>query len=146
MNINYYQPSWPFDDLRREFNRALGFNGWHGRVTERPFNAGWVPSVDIKEEEDRFVLFVDVPGIDLKDIEITFEKGVLTIKGERAAPSNEELKKYLRLERQKRSFERRFRLPETVNPERINARGENGVLEITIAKAPVDVARKIVVK
>ena len=146
MSFNYYQPSWPFDDLRREFNRAFGLNGRHGRFTEGPFNAGWVPPVDIKEEEDCFVLFVDVPGIDPKDIEIRFEKSMLSIKGERAAPGSEALKKYSRLERPKTSFERRFRLPETVNPERISARGENGVLEITIAKAPVDVARKIVVE
>ena len=97
-------------------------------------NVAWLPSVDVREEENRFVLQVDLPGVDGKDIEITAEKGVLTIKGERKSESKNTDAGYERVERVAGSFLRRFTLPETAQADAITARQTNGVLEVSIPK------------
>lgn len=105
----------------------------------------WSPSVDIREEEDKFVLVADIPGVDPKDIEITMEKGTLTIKGEREKEHEEERNGYRRLERVRGSFVRRFAFPETVDVEGIHASGKDGVLTLTIPKKESAQPRKITV-
>ncbi len=105
----------------------------------------WVPSVDIKEEADAFKLIADLPGIDPTDIDITMEKGVLTIKGERSADKEEERNGYRRVERARGTFYRRFSLPDTADADRIQASGKNGVLEIVIPKQEKVHPRKIAV-
>lgn len=94
----------------------------------------WVPAVDIKEEQHRYVILADVPGVDPKEIDITMENGVLTLRGERSAEREEERSGYRRVERVRGSFYRRFTLPDSVDPEGISARGNHGVLEIVIPK------------
>jgi len=105
-----------------------------------------VPRVDIKEEAERFVIFVDLPGLDPKDIEVNMDKGVLSIKGERKAESRVENERYSRVERAHGIFYRRFALPESANPEGIAATGKNGVLEIAIPKRPETTPRRITVQ
>ena len=100
-----------------------------------PASPGWLPSVDVREEEDRFVVHVDLPGVDKKDIEITAEKGVLTIKGERKSETRTgEARAIERVERVAGSFLRRFTLPETAQADGITAKQVNGVLEVSIPK------------
>jgi HSP20 family protein len=103
----------------------------------------WTPRVDIKEEDSRFVIFADVPGVDPKDIEITMEKGILSIKGERKLESGEQNGKLTRTERLHGSFYRRFALPDSADAEGINAVGKNGVLEVSIPKRPETAPRRI---
>jgi HSP20 family protein len=97
-------------------------------------NLAWIPSVDVREEDDRFVVQADLPGVTAKDIEITTDKGVLTLRGERKSETKSEGKGFERVERVAGSFLRRFTLPETANVEGISARHVNGVLEVTIPK------------
>ena len=108
--------------------------------------SAWMPAVDIQEEGDRFVLHADIPGVDPKDIEITMENGVLTIRGERTLQNEEEQKNFKRIERVHGSFYRRFTLPDTANPEKISASGKHGVLEIVIPKRPIAQPRRISVE
>ncbi|MDE2450421.1 MAG: Hsp20/alpha crystallin family protein, partial [Gammaproteobacteria bacterium] len=96
--------------------------------------AWWIPNVDVHEEAERFAVLVDVPGVEPKDIEITAEKGVLTIRGERRARTQQESSAYRRLERRSGKFLRRFTLPDSANLEAISARHTQGVLEVTIPK------------
>ena len=103
----------------------------------------WVPAVDIKEDKDQFVLTADLPGIDPKDIEITMENGVLTLKGERHWSDQQEKNGYRRVERVRGTFYRRFSLPDTANPEGIAAKGNNGVLTVTIPKQEKSLPRRI---
>lgn len=107
--------------------------------------SNWTPAVDIKEENERFVLEADIPGVDPKDIEITMDTGVLTIKGERKHESEEESNGYKRVERSYGSFYRRFSLPDTADAERISAKGRDGVLEVVIPKHEKVQPRKITV-
>ena len=106
----------------------------------------WAPAVDIKEEPDRFALFADIPGVDPKDIEVSMENGILTIKGERAETRTEESEGFTRIERSKGSFYRRFALPDTANADKITAEGKHGVLRIIIPKRDKAAAKKIKVE
>lgn len=106
-------------------------------------SVSWVPRVDIHEEKDRFVVLADVPGVDPKDIDITAENGVLTVRGERRAEKRETENGYERVERVSGAFLRRFTLPEGANTESIKAKQTNGVLEVTIPKTPAVQPRRI---
>ena len=106
-------------------------------------SVSWVPRVDIHEEKDRFVVLADVPGVDPKDIDITADNGVLTVRGERKAEKRETENGYERIERVSGSFLRRFTLPEGANTEQIKAKQTNGVLEVTIPKTPAVQPRRI---
>ena len=103
----------------------------------------WVPRVDVKEEGDRFVLYADLPGIDPNDIEVSMDKGLLTIRGERSSETSEQTDRFSRIERRYGTFHRRFALPDSADPEGIQARGRHGVLEITIPKRPESAPRRI---
>ncbi|MDE0101577.1 MAG: Hsp20/alpha crystallin family protein [Bryobacterales bacterium] len=104
--------------------------------------AGWSPRFDISETEDAYVLHLDIPGVSPKDIEVRFDEGMLSVRGERKHGEADS-----RLHRRERffgSFERWFRLPGDVNEEGINASYTDGVLTLTIPKqAPVDNSRLI---
>lgn len=106
----------------------------------------WAPAVDIKEEDGRFVVLADIPGVDPKDIEISVAGGMLTIRGERLVENKEEREAFKRIERTRGTFYRRFSLPDSADMERISARGHNGVLEISIPKHERTQPRKISVE
>jgi HSP20 family protein len=103
----------------------------------------WTPRVDITEEPTRFAIIADIPGVDPKDIEITMEKGILSIKGERKSEATAENGKLTRTERSHGAFHRRFALPDVADADGIKANGKNGVLEISIPKRPETTARRI---
>lgn len=106
----------------------------------------WTPAVDIKEEDDRYLLHADIPGVKPEEIEIAMESGVLTIKGERKEESEEEKENYTRIERSYGLFYRRFSLPDDTDPEKITATGKDGVLEVVIPKSEAVKPRKIQVQ
>ena len=105
--------------------------------------AQWSPRVDIKEDDKRFVILADIPGIDPAGIEVSMDKSVLTIKGERKQEALEEGHRYTRLERAHGAFLRRFALPDSADAEGITARGHNGVLEVSIPKRAQSAPRRI---
>jgi HSP20 family protein len=107
--------------------------------------SNWAPAVDIKEEDERFVLKADIPGVDPKNIQITMDDGVLTIKGERKHESEEKANGYTRVERSYGTFYRRFSLPDTADAERVTAKGKDGVLEVVIPKHEKVQPRRITV-
>jgi HSP20 family protein len=119
------------NEMGRIFNDAVaGAEDGSNVVTSR-----WTPAVDIREDSGQFVLAADVPGVDPKDIEVTMENGVLTIKGERKLETQDEGDNgYRRVERVYGSFYRRFTLPDTADAEAISASGNHGVLEVVIPK------------
>ena len=150
MALVRYEPWNLLDRLQKEFSRQDLIDPYAGRDvgddSSDVVTSHWRPAVDIKEEEDRFVIYADLPGVDPKDIEITMEQGVLTLKGERSEETKEEHEGYKRVERVSGSFYRRFSLPDTADAERIEAKGKNGVLEITLPKLEKVQPRKITVR
>ncbi len=103
----------------------------------------WSPAVDIKEEDERFLIHADIPGISADEIEVSMDQGVLTIKGERKHESTEGGKDYKRLERSHGVFIRRFSLPDTVDADNISASSQDGVLEVILPKSAPQVSRRI---
>ena len=96
-----------------------------------------------KEEDDRYVIHVDLPGVEAKAIDIALEDGVLAISGERNTVSEESKDGYRRIERVRGKFYRRFSLPDTANQDGVSARCEAGVLEVAIEKQARALPRKI---
>jgi HSP20 family protein len=89
------------------------------------------------------VLYADLPGIDPDQIEVSMDKGILSIKGERSSETTSQTSRFSRIERRYGSFHRRFALPDSADPDGIRAQGKNGVLEITIPKRPETAPRRI---
>lgn len=129
------------NELKQVFERFFGepAEGDQSNVV----TSQWAPRVDIREEPSRFVIEADIPGVDPKNIEIHMDKGILSIRGERSSESKEEGANYTRIERSRGSFYRRFALPDTANPDGIEAKGAHGVLEIVIPKRPETTPRRI---
>jgi HSP20 family protein len=105
-----------------------------------------LPAVDIVEEKSRFVLRADVPGVNPKDVDVSMDNGILSVSGQRLAIDPGEDAGVQRLERATGRFLRRFTLPETADAEAIAAKYANGILEVTIPKAPEIQARRITVE
>ena len=146
MALVRYEPWNMMTRLQNEMNRLFDDRLPRGEDNGNVVTSDWIPKVDIKEEDKRFVILADIPGVDPKDIEVTMENGLLTIKGERASESTEEREGYKRIERSRGSFYRRFSMPDTADAEKISAHGKNGVLEIVIPKHERLQPRKISVK
>ena len=140
MTLTRYEPWNLLDQMRREMDRAMDTRADEGSSVA---TSDWVPAVDIKEEKDRFVIIADIPGVDPKDIEVHMENGMLTIKGEKETEKKEEREGYKRVERSYGSFYRRFSLPDTADAEKITAKSNNGVLEVSIGKQDQVQPRKI---
>lgn len=95
----------------------------------------FTPAVDLHESKDFYLVSLDLPGVPEKDIKIDVEKGRLTVSGERVRETKSEEGLFRRFERSYGPFERTFALPQNVAQDKIQARFENGVLEILIPKA-----------
>ena len=147
MSVVRYEPWGLLNQLHGEIDRLFDTRmGRYGEDNGQLATCDWVPAVDIKEEADRYVIYVDVPGVEPKDIEVHMENGVLSIKGERALESKQEQEQYKRVERVRGSFFRRFTMPDTVNAESINAASKNGVLQIVVPKQEQQQPKRIKVE
>jgi HSP20 family protein len=142
MAIVRYEPWAVVNRLHQSFDQLFN-EGWNAPEASSSSSVAWAPRVDIHEEKDRFVVLADVPGVEPKDIDITAEKGVLTIRGERRSEKRDTDTGYERVERVSGAFLRRFTLPEGANTESIKAKQTNGVLEVTIPKAAAVQPRRI---
>jgi HSP20 family protein len=140
--VRYNNPWNLLNTLQRELYNPAFENSDDASVA----TANWAPSVDISENETEFTLLADIPGVAPEDIDISMEKGVLTIKGERKAENVEEGENYRRVERQSGQFYRRFTLPDSADADKIEAKSEHGVLKIIIPKQEVALSRRIEVK
>ena len=140
MMMTRYEPWGLLDQMRRELDRSLDTRTAEGSSMA---TSDWVPAVDIREEDNDFVIVADIPGVDPKDIEVHMDNGVLTIKGDKESEKKEEREGYKRVERSYGSFYRRFGLPDTADPEKISAKSNHGVLEVRIGKQEKVQPRKI---
>ena len=118
------------DDMNRLFEDFFlpGEGGGGGLLS-------FVPSVDLSETKDQIKVKVDLPGISEKDIEVTMENNVLTIKGKRESEKETKDESYYSRERVCGTFLRQITLPKKVNPESVKAKFKNGVLDIAMDKA-----------
>jgi HSP20 family protein len=142
MNIVRFEPWRLMGHLDREFDHLFA-DAQANSAGAGPASAAWAPAVDVHEEPERFTVHADLPGVLPADIQVTADKGVLTIRGARRIEKRENKKGYERLERIEGDFLRRFTLPEDARAEEITARHVNGVLEVVIPKQPVVEPRRV---
>lgn len=136
MKIARFEPLSYVDLLQRKNDNVLS----------RYETAAWSPAVDILEEESRFLLRADLPGVDSSDIDVSMDAGELTVSGTRSADDLGEGYELRRAERSSGQFFRRFTLPETADADNISAKSSNGILEVSIPKVPEIKARRISVE
>ena len=121
--------------LHDDMERWLSTADWYTDSAK-----AWVPSVDVVEEPEHYTFRADLPGVELSQIEVLFDDGVLTIKGERnnssvqEADADKEQSAYHRIERSFGLFQRSFRLPDAIDADNISAKSDNGVLEVRVPK------------
>jgi len=141
-NVTRQDPWSVMPRLQDEINRLFGIAKENESSSA---TAAWMPLVDIYEYSNRFELYVDLPGVDPGQVELTLESGVLTLAGSRVEQeiSNQDEVVAHRLERGHGAFHRRFVLPDTADGERVKASGKNGVLTVTIPKQERSMPRKI---
>jgi len=158
MFLTRYEPDRLYSQLNKEFFRNFANpdaipknpqkNTLKSTLNYFDSNAStdWVPQVDVKEQENQYVIIADIPGIEPKDIEITLDKGVLSISGQRDTEKSTEQDGYQCVERSQGRFIRRFSIPDAVDENKISAKGKNGVLELVIPKVEKILPRKITVQ
>lgn len=110
------------DEMGRMFDERLT-----ARTGE---SVGWTPAADIYQDEEGLTLRFELAGVEPKDVELRFENGTLTVRGERKLEKEDRRDNYHRIERAFGTFTRSFSLPATVDAERIHAESRNGVLTV----------------
>lgn len=139
--------SFPSDmfSLQREMNKV--FDSFFRGVDEPGLlNASWTPAVDVAEEENDYIVKVELPGVSKDDVKITLESNILTVRGEKKAEKEINEKNYHRTERSYGSFQRSFTLPTSVKNDKIDAEYKDGILSITLPKAEEAKPKQIEVK
>ena len=109
-------------------------------------DGGWLPSVDVSETDKEFIVKAELPGMEAKDIDVSLQRDVLTIRGERKNEHEEKEENFHRVVRSYGSFCRAFRLPREVDGEKVDADYKDGVLKIRLPKGEVNGEKKIEVK
>ncbi len=136
----------PFKELARlqeEMSRALEDRQHLYRSGE---SVGWTPACDIFEDEEGVTLRFDLAGVEASAVDVRFENGVLTIRGERKLEHADRRDRYHRIELAYGTFTRSFALPGSVDAERIRAEAKNGILVVSLPKRAEAKPRSIQVK
>ncbi len=135
MALIRWEPVAELDSIQNEMNRLFNtFFDQPGKSREADVRRRWIPPMDLVEAGDSYVLRADLPGLSEDDVSIQLEDSVLTISGERKAKHEHQEEGYYRLERAFGAFSRSLTLPDGIDPERVQAQFDRGVLEVTIPK------------
>jgi HSP20 family protein len=138
-------PPRELDFLRREMGRLFD-EFFPARQDEGGDSAVWLPRADLAEADDSYIISLDMPGVPRENINLSFEEGQLKIFGERPAAPEVEGAQFVRIERHFGRFYRAFNFATDVDPEKIDAKFKDGVLQITVGKASRASSRRIEVK
>lgn len=126
-----WNPQHNLENIQNQLNRFL--EPFTRMADEDLVSGAWVPPVDVAETQEKIIVRAEVPGMKQQDIQIEFENGLLSIRGERKLVKEEGVT-FHRVERTFGNFSRSFTLPRTIDPERISATYRDGVLEIEVLK------------
>ena len=146
MNIVPWKPFGELTTLRKEMDSL-----WDRFFPETPFKERyltheWLPSIDLKETKDKLVVRAELPGLDTKDVDITLNEDVLTIRGEKKEEKEEKDEHRFFVERYCGSFERKIKLPTLVKTDKIDATFKNGILTINLPKSEEAKKKEIKIK
>ncbi len=139
MTLVRWNPAKELLNFDREFRRFFDvFDNKFGTrksSDEESESAVWSPQTDIVEDNDKYTLKLDLPGVDKKDVKLSYKDGELSISGERKEEKESKDSKVHRVERSYGKYYRSFRLPEKIKDDSIKAEFKNGTLTINIPKA-----------
>jgi len=132
----FQDPQQIFGTLQDEMNRVFE-RVWHGGITTRPFDGQqWAPAIDLYEHDDRFLLYVEIPGVEGPAVDVSCVGMLLTIRGDKRRPAGvSDETPSIHGERRFGSFSRTIELPAKINVDQVSARCHGGVLEITVPKS-----------
>jgi HSP20 family protein len=138
------------DELNRLFGRTYGgaepVRFGNAESTRAGAAGSWVPPLDVFETGDKLVVKVELPGIEPDAVEVSVEDSTLTVSGSRAFEQETDEQSYHRIERRYGAFSRSLRLPQTADPEKVDARFDKGVLTIEVPKREEAKPRRIEIK
>lgn len=130
-------------DMDRFFDNMFGSRGLPSLFGTAGGGIGAMsPSIDVRENDKEIVVEAELPGMEEKDVHLSFREGVLSIRGEKKSEREEKQDDYHLTERSYGSFERSFRLPDTVEVDKANATFEKGVLKVTLPKSAAAVSHE----
>ena len=137
---DHYSIDYPFFSIGKDMNGSLNplspdFFG-NSFIDFRPLKQDRFPKVDIAETRDNFLITADLPGIEEKNVNITLDDGILTIKGEKKTDTEDKQGEFYSRERSYGSFQRSFEVPEIIDENKIDASFSNGVLSVKMQKIP----------
>ncbi len=135
------------NELQRDLNRAFDsrlFPALTNTSDTALSNTTWSPAVDIHEDANSYHISVDLPGVKPEEIEVTAHNNVLSIRGTRKVVNEDKEQK--RSERIYGSFLREFSMPENADLDRIEAKSNNGVLDLVVPKTPKSEPKRITVQ
>ena len=138
-------PAPGLSSFRKEMDRLFN-RFWEDDGGDLPTLREWVPSVDFSESDDAYVARVEIPGLEPKDVQVTLQENVLTVKGEKKEEIKQKDERYYRMERSYGAFSRSIRLPSPVDGTKVSAVFHNGVLTVTVPKTPEAKAATIPIK
>lgn len=144
MYLTVSKPRVPFGALTCNIDRWFD-DMFSGRPLVES-EVGWVPRADVHENDNAFVVQLDLPGVDKNNVKVKFEDDTLVVSGERKYESSVDGKNFHRVERIYGSFTRSISVPKDVDPEKIGANFKNGVLEITLPKTEEVKPKEIEIK
>lgn len=136
----------PFGSLRKEMDRLMEqrFGDWE--LPDLPAMGDWSPSLDVSETKDAFAVKMEIPGMEPGDVHVALDNNLLTIKGEKKQEKESKEEHYYRAERSYGAFARTVRVPSAVDGTKVTAGFKNGVLTVTLPKAPGAKGTQIPVK
>ncbi len=151
MTLVKWNPAKELLNFEREFNKIFNTFGSRFGLTgsetnEEYENAVWMPLTDIIEDEDNFVLRLDLPGVNKDDVKISYADGQLSISGERKQEKESKDSRYHRVERTYGKYFRSFTLPSKIKEDKIDAKFKDGQLTITVPKAEEAKPKQIEIK
>ena len=142
--VTPWRPLRELSNLRREMDDLWG--NLTGEKEFLPMKGEWMPAVDVSETKDSLVVKAEIPGMEPKDIDISLSGDLLAIKGEKKQKTEEKKENFHRIETRYGAFSRTIRVPVSVDPEKIEASYDNGVLKITLPKKEEIKAKQIEIK
>jgi HSP20 family protein len=132
--LKIWQPNGEFEQLGRYFEDVFGRSFFPTLGRFPAADAVWAPSIDVMEEDDKFLVKAELPGVKEEDINVSISGNTLTIEGEKRSESESKKNGYHYSETSYGSFSRSLSIPSTVDVDKIDADCQDGVLKITLPK------------